>query len=290
MAILAAMESGRKLRKIPECLRRIPSPPHKLYVRGSDLEMLLSRPRLAVVGSRSVTTYGRQVTAELVGRLAEQGIVIISGLALGVDAVAHRAALEAGGLTIAVLPGGVDRPYPATNRRLSEHIVESSGALVSEYPPEAINFKQNFVARNRLVAGLSQAVLITEAAEKSGSLHTARFALEQGKEVLAVPGQITARTSVGANNLLKAGAHLVTDYRDVLHVLGLQAHRTKAAAVRGRNAHEQQLLDLLLQGINDGDQLLIRSGLSASEFGQTLTMLELGGKIRALGANQWGIV
>lgn len=139
-------------------------------------------------------------------------------------------------------------------------------------------FKSHFVARNRLVAGLAQAVIITEAAEKSGSLHTARFALEQGKEVLAVPGNITVPTSVGTNNLLKAGATPVTSYLDVLYALGLEAHHNPVPAVRGRTAHEQQVLELLLQGMSDAQGLLKASQLSVSEFNRVLTMLEIGVK------------
>jgi DNA processing protein len=272
----------------PESLRHIASPPKQLFCLG-NLKELLNKPRLAIVGSRSVTPYGRQATAQLAGQLAEQGVVIISGLALGVDAIAHRAALDAGGPAIAVLPSPVDKIYPATNRPLADKILEQGGAIVSEYNEALYDFKRNFIARNRLVAGLSQAVLITEAAEKSGSLHTARFALEQGKDVLAVPGNINSLTSVGTNNLVKAGATVVTSYLDVLHELGLKAHRTPAREVRGRNAHEQTVLDLLLRGVNDGDHLLKQSKLSISEFNQVMTMLELGGKIRVLGANQWSL-
>jgi DNA processing protein len=275
-------------RSFPECLREIPSPPKWIYYRGA-LSDLLERPRLAIVGSRSVTAYGRHVTEQLAGKLAEQGIVIISGLALGVDAIAHRAALDAGGLALAVLPSSVDKIYPVTNISLAEEILAKGGALVSEYGTDEYAFKQNFIARNRLVAGLAQAVLITEAAEKSGSLHTARFALEQGKDVLAVPGNITVPTSVGTNNLIKAGATPITSYSDVLHALGLRGHATSAREVRGRNRHEQIVLDLLLKGVSDGEQLLKQSGLDPSQFNQVLTMLELGGKIRPLSANQWSL-
>lgn len=273
---------------LPESLREIPSPPKQLYCRGADLSELMARPRVAIVGSRKPTRYGRQVTHELAGKLAERGVVIISGLALGIDGLAHQATLEAGGQAIAVLPGPVNKIYPMTNRPLAEKILRHGGALVSEYAEDLFDFKRNFIARNRLVAGLAQAVLITEAAEKSGSLHTARFALEQGKYVLAVPGDITRQTSVGTNNLLKSGAAPVTSYLDVLHALGLEEHRP-AREVRGRNAHEQAVLDLLLRGVNDGEQLLRQSTLSISEFNQVLTMLELGGQIRSLGANQWSL-
>lgn len=273
----------------PEVLRQIPSPPKQLYWSGATMDELLARPRVAIVGSRRVSTYGRQVTSQLARQLAEQGVVIISGLAMGIDAIGHQSALEAGGLCIAVLPGPLDKIVPATNLRLAERILENGGALASEYASGEVAYKQNFVARNRLVAGLARAVLITEAAEKSGSLHTARFALDQGKDVLAVPGNITSSGSVGTNNLIKRGATPVTSYLDVLHALGLKEHQTVAKEIKGRNAHEQTVLDLLLTGVSDGEDLLVSSGLSTSQFNQVLTMLELGGKIRSLGANQWGI-
>jgi DNA processing protein len=273
----------------PAALLPIASVPSQLFHRGADLTELLKLPRVAIVGSRNVSPYGRQTTLQLATQLAEQGIVIISGLALGVDALAHQAAIEAHGLTIAVLPGSVERFYPATNARLGTAILEAGGAVVSEYPAGTYVYKQNFIARNRLIAGLAQVVVITEAAEKSGSLHTARFALEQGKDVLAVPGNITSPGSVGTNNLIKTGAHPVTSYKDVLYALGLKEHRLATVEVRGRNQHEQRLLDLLLQGVNDGDILLQRSELTISEFNQCLTMLEMSGKIRSLGANQWSL-
>jgi len=279
----------RHCKAFPESLSQIACPPQQLYHRGAPLAELLTRPRLAIVGSRSVSTYGRQVTAQLARELAEQGIVIISGLALGVDAIAHRAALDAGGLTIAVLPSPVNYPYPSSNASLAERIVTQGGALVSEYSDVNFAFNTNFVARNRLVAGLAQAVLITEAAQKSGSLHTARFALEQGKDVLAVPGNITSPVSVGTNNLIKAGATPVTSYLDVLHTLNLKEHRTKPHQALGRTLNEQTVIDLILRGINDGDELLKQSDLSISEFNQVLTMLEIGGKIRALGSNKWAL-
>ena len=273
----------------PEVLRHIPSPPKVLYYSGVPLNDLLKRPRVAIVGSRNVSVYGQRVTTQLAGQLAEQGVVIVSGLALGVDCLAHAAALENGGLAIAVLPGPLERIVPATNRRLARAILEKGGALVSEYAVDAHTYKQNFIARNRLMSGLAQAVLITEAAEKSGSLHTANFALQQGRDVLAVPGSIFNKGSVGTNNLIKTGATPVTSYLDVMHALGFKPHKTHINEVKGRNAHEQTVLDLLLRGVSEGDELLERSRLSTSEFNQVLTMLEVGGKIRPLGSNQWGL-
>ncbi|HVV25891.1 MAG TPA: DNA-processing protein DprA [Candidatus Saccharimonadales bacterium] len=286
--VLTTHSAARPAALFPAALRHIPSPPQRIYFRG-PLNDLMERPRLAVVGSRSISPYGRQITEELAGKLAERGMVIVSGLALGVDAAAHRAALAAGGLTIAVLPGPVDNIYPATNIRLAEDILANGGALVSEYAVAEYSFKQNFIARNRLVAGLAQAVLITEAAKKSGSLHTARFALEQGKDVLAVPGNITSKTSVGTNNLIKAGATPITSYADVLHALGLRDRTARPEQARSRNQHEQIILDLLQKGLSDGEQLLKQSGLTPSEFNQAQTMLELAGKLRPLGANQWSL-
>ncbi len=279
----------KKLTVIPEELRRISVPPKQLFHAGAPLDDLLSRPRVTIVGSRNVSTYGTLVTSQLARQLAEQGIVIISGLALGVDGLAHRAALEANGLAIAVLPAPLDDIVPVSNRHLAVQIIEQGGALVSEYASGQFPAKHNFIARNRLMAGLAQAVLITEAGEKSGSLHTARFALEQGIEVMAVPGPINAPGSVGTNNLIKSGATPVTSYIDVLNALSLEDHVTAAHHIRGRNANEQVVLDLLLRGVNDGEQLLQASDLSTSEFNQVLTMLEIGGQIRSLGANQWAL-
>jgi DNA processing protein len=281
--------NSNKLTHIPKVLQQIPSPPKQLFHAGTDLKSLLCRPRVAIVGSRSVSLYGRQITLQLAGQLSEQGVVIISGLALGVDGLAHQAALAAHGLTIAVLPGPLDNIAPPTHQQLAEQIIAQGGALLSEYPPGEFPAKQNFIARNRLVSGLADALLITEAAEKSGSLHTARFALEQGKEVMAVPGNITSATSVGTNNLLRSGATPVASCNDVLEVLGIANHATPASAVKGRNAHEQRVLDLMLTGLRDGEELLMGSQLTVQEFNQVLIMLELGGKIRSLGYNQWAI-
>jgi DNA processing protein len=271
----------------PNSLGELAQPPKQLFIQSDNWEDLMSRPRVAIIGSRKVSAYGRQVTAKLARELAAQGIVIVSGLALGVDGLAHQAALDAGGLTIAVLPTGLDKIYPASHQNLARKIVEQGGALVTEYEDDADIYKTNFVARNRIVAGLSAAVLITEAALKSGSLHTARFALEQGIDVLAVPGNITSLTSEGTNNLIKSGATPVTSYEDVLHALGLQPQKLNEKRLASANPHEQTLLELLQKGTSDGSSLLAASQMEVGLFNQTLTMLEITGKIRSLGANQW---
>ena len=273
---------------IPKELARIPSPPKQLFQKGQNLADLLEFPRVAIVGSRNISPYGRQVTTRLATDLAERGIVIVSGLALGVDCVAHSAALSVGGKCIAVLPSPLDKITPTSNLQLSKSIIEKGGVLVTEYEEGSEVFKTSFVARNRLVAGLANVVLITEAVQKSGSLHTARFALEQGKDVLAVPGNITSPTSIGTNNLIKAGAASVTSYVDVLHALGLtEGLKARKHTPKGRNEQEQAVIDLLAKGISDGEELRSKSQLEIAEFSQAMTMLEITGKIHSLGSNHW---
>jgi DNA processing protein len=271
----------------PEPLKYIPQPPKQLYVLGNIME-LAQRPVLAVVGSRKVTAYGKHVTTELVGEVARQGVAIVSGLALGVDGLAHQAALEAGGYTVAVMPCSLDQVYPSTHRNLAKRILEQSGALISEYPPGTAPRHNLFIERNRLVSGLAQAILITEAAEKSGTLHTAGFALEQGKTVLAVPGNITSPLSQGTNTLIKSGAIPVTSSQDIFEALGLKLNTTKQE-ITAANAEEAILIQLLQDGITDAAELLIKSELSAPVFNQTLTMMEINGKIAALGAGNWSL-
>jgi DNA processing protein len=269
----------------PNILRNIVDLPEQLYVISNNWVELLSKPWVAIVGSRKITSYGKVVTAQLATDLARAGVVIVSGLALGVDGVAHQAALEAGGLTVAVLAGGLDYIYPGTHRQLARNIVQKGGALASEYPRGEASYKQNFIARNRLVSGLSRAVVITEAAEKSGTLHTARFALEQGRDVFAVPGNITSSTSVVTNNLIKSGAIPVTSGNDILQHLGLAT--VKHRLPKGVTPEEQVILELLQKGVSNTPALIEQSRLSISVFNQTLSMLEITGKIRGLGNNQW---
>lgn len=273
----------------PDKLRQLSDAPTQIYVSGAPLSGWLSLPKVGIVGSRKVSAYGRTVTERLARELAGQGVVIISGLALGVDSIAHSAALDAGGRTVAVLPGPVETIYPRSHEQLGRRIEQNGGTLISEYAAiQKEAFKLNFIARNRIVAALSDVLIITEAAEKSGSLHTARFALELGRDIGAVPGNITSPTSAGCNNLLKTGATPITSTEDVLHMLRLDSKQT-VRQIRGSNEYEQTLLDLLVSGVNDGDELFIKSELPIQIYNQTLTMLEITGKIRSLGANQWAI-
>jgi DNA processing protein len=272
----------------PQKLLTISEPPKGLYNLG-DLKTALDGPTLAVVGSRKVTPYGRQVTDKLVREVAKQGITIISGLALGVDALAHQAALAEQGKTVAVLPSGLDKIYPASHRGLAEDILRSGGALVTEYPAGTEPYPVNFVARNRIVSGLADAVLITEAALKSGTLHTANFALEQGKTVMAVPGNITSDLSAGTNNLIKSGAIPVTEVRDILSAMGLEKMRDRTVKPVGDTEEESLILELLFTGVSDASELLHHTELAPHIFNQSLTMLEIQGKIKPLGAGNWGL-
>lgn len=259
--------------------------PKRLWLCG-DLPTT-RRPSVAIVGTRKPTPYGKEVTYRLSYELASRGIVVISGLALGVDGIAHRAALDAGGTTIAILPTPIESIHPTIHRKLADQIVASGGALISEYSADDGVYKQNFVARNRIVTALSDGVLITEAASRSGTLTTANFALEQGRPVMAVPGNITSLLSAGCNNLLKIGATPITDVSDVLHELGLQNIGEQTELPLAKTKEEDVLLRLMQGGIRDGEMLHQKSGLDAATFSQTMSMLEIENKIRALGANQW---
>lgn len=273
----------------PAILERLSSPPKQLYHKGSPLLELVNKPTVAIIGSRSITPYGEKVTSELASGLSKQGIVIISGLALGVDAAAHKAALSVGGKCLAVLPSSIQNIAPVSNRGLAKKILENGGAIISEYGAMDHTFKQNFIARNRIMAGLADAVLITEATLKSGTMHTARFALEQGIEVMAVPGNKYSSASIGTNNLIKAGATPVTDIEDVMQAMGLEAITGPTRYPKGSNANEQNIIDLIVDGESDGDCLLTASKLAVEDFNRTIIMLEITNKIRALGANRWTI-
>lgn len=205
----------------PDLLAAIFDPPARLYLRGARRE-LLGGPCVAVVGARACSTYGAAVAESVARALAAAGAVVVSGLARGVDAAAHRGALAAGGATLAVLGCGIDRDYPASNAGLARRIAET-GLIVSEYGPGIEPAPWRFPARNRIVAGLSSATVVVEARERSGALITADFALEEGRDVLAVPGPITAATSAGSNALLRLGAAPLLEPADVLSLLGLEA-------------------------------------------------------------------
>ena len=273
----------------PEVLRQLHQPPATLYYLGSRPAEWLAKPKVAIVGSRRASGYGRAITTKLAEALARRGVVIISGLALGIDAEAHRAALAGQGITVAVLPTSLDNIYPASHFQLAQQIIKSGGTLLSEYPSGAIPFKQNFIVRNRIVAGLADVLLITEAAVTSGTMHTARFALEQGITVMAVPGNITSPGSEGCNNLIKSGAVPVTDVADVCFALGIKDEPVEIADDPHISRSEQRILQLLKDGVVDQEQLALAAKLDAPSLSSALTMLELAGKIRPLGGGNWSL-
>jgi len=264
-------------------LRSIDHAPHVLYVRGTLSEA--DNWSLAVVGTRSVSAYGRQVTHQLVTELVSAGLTIISGLARGADAEAHQAAIDAGGRTIALLPCGLDAIYPPENRKLAEAI-SHRGALISLFalgvPPES----GYFAPRNRVMSGMSRGVLVTEAGIKSGALVTAQYALEQGREVFAVPGNITARGSSGTNLLIQEGAHPVLEAKDVLDILDIE-YVAEYVDVRRTlptlNDKERRVLEHLSDNPCHIDEVVRVSGITSSEVSSALMTLQLKGLVREVG-------
>lgn len=242
---------------------------------------------VAIVGTRKPTPYGKEVGHMLAYELAKRGVVIISGLAFGIDAIAHKGALEAGGITLAVLANGLPAIYPSAHKALATQIVEGNGALLSEYKQGTDARPYQFLERNRIVSGLSDALIIIEAAARSGTLNTATHALEQGKEIFVVPGNITSPLSAGCNSLLKQGAHPVTCVEDIFEVIAPHLLQPQSVLPLGATPQETALIQLLQQGIRDGDALQQTSRLTVPEFSQTLTILEINGIVRSLGGNQW---
>ena len=282
--------------RYPSRLAQVPDAPATLHVRGAlvDADALA----VAIVGSRRATPYGLEVAETLAADLAARGVTVVSGLARGIDSAAHRGALRVGGRTLAVLGSGVDVIYPPENRRLAAEIAER-GALLSQFAPGTPPLPQNFPTRNQVIAAMSLAVVVVEAAEKSGSLITARLAAELGREVLAVPGRITAPESRGANRLIQDGAHVAMGWEDVVAVL---PERWKACIVPDRvlaadlaakgdagasnpahlGAAGSQVLRLLGEDPIDIDHVIERSGLGAGRVSAALLELELEGRVRQI--------
>ncbi len=256
----------------PPLLSELHDPPATLFLRGAAEAVLA--PGVAVVGARSCSAYGAQVARSLARDLASAGLVVVSGLARGVDGEAHRGALEGGGRTVAVLGCGIDRDYPRSHTELARRIV-SSGAVVSEYPPGVEPAPWRFPARNRIIAGLSLATVVVEARERSGALITADFALELGRDVFAVPGEITSGLSTGTNDLLRQGAAPLTSVRDVLEALGIEPEPAEGASSVSDSA--LAVLSILGDGACGVDELTRATGLSSAEVAAALVELELGG-------------
>jgi DNA processing protein len=256
--------------RLPPLLRAIHDPPACLYVRGEAPDDALERPAVAVVGARACSGYGALVARMLGNELAAAGLIVVSGLARGIDGEAHRGALAAGGVTVAVLGCGADRDYPAAHARLAAEI-RAHGLVASEYPAGTEPAPWRFPARNRIIAGLCAATVVVEARERSGALITADFALEEGREVLAVPGEITSPLSAGTNALLRLGATPVTSAQDVLEAFGLTQAARKTPAVDGAAASVLAALPAT------ADELVRTTSLDAAAIAGALTELELAG-------------
>lgn len=266
----------------PARLREIDQPPPVLYLRGEYLPDDVFA--VAIVGTRRVTPYGRQVTEEIASFLAANGITVVSGLARGVDAVAHTAALKAGGRTIGVLGSGVDRIYPPEHRALAEQMMER-GAVVSDYAPGTPPDASNFPPRNRIISGLSLAVVVIEAGETSGALITAEFAAEQGREIFAVPGSILAPQSKGTNKLIQNGAQPLLTASDLMQALNLtrMGEHKAARKILPSDEVEAKLLAALGEQPVHVDELGNQTGLPIEKVSATLTLMELKGMVRQVG-------
>jgi DNA processing protein len=269
------MSAPRRIRRrdgaYPALLAAIHDPPPELFIRGHGENAILSRPAVAVVGARACSSYGRSVARSLARELAASGLVVVSGMARGIDGEAHRGALDAGGVTIAVLGCGIDRDYPAAHAELGRRICEH-GLVVSEYEPGIEPAPWRFPARNRIIAGLCRATVVVEARERSGALITADFALEEGRDVLAVPGEITSALSDGTNALLRLGAGPVTCAGDVLELFDLAPAARKLVSL---GPAAESLLERLRDQALTADELVRSSGLDPAQSSAALMELEL---------------
>ena len=276
----------------PKSLFEIPDPPPFLYVRG---ELHCHETAVAIVGSRRATAYGLQATARLAEALAAHGVTVISGMARGVDTAAHKGALAANGRTIGVLGCGIDKVYPPENRKLFQEMAEKGG-LISEFPLGTLPLAENFPRRNRIISGLSRGVLVVEAAEKSGSLITAQYALEQGRDVFAVPGNISFATSRGSNRLIKQGAKLVDCVEDILEELPGFAEMPENAGQQPSAARsfsltpkEAAIYEVLARSPLHIDDIIAQTELTAGEVSSMLLHLELKGAVIALPGTHYSI-
>ncbi len=311
-----------------EVLEPIALKPKTLYFYGRMPENVSKNgknvrpPAVAIVGSRHNTRYGEEVAYRLAYELGERGVVVVSGLAYGIDSIGHRGCLDAGGTTVAVLGTPIDKIYPRNHLSLAAEILEKNGAILSEYAPSdenlgflapseylddsgrrKINPALSFLQRNRLISGLSDIVVVVEAAERSGSLNTATHALAQGKTVFAVPGNITSPYSQGCNKLIQQGALPYTEPADVLRELFPEDFVKKSAKSRksgkssksgenllsGDTEAETNILNALAGGLRSGEEIMAAAALSPELFNQTITLLEIKTRVRALGMNNWAL-
>ena len=284
-----------------EVLDSIALKPKTLYFCGEIPENVLKngknrRPKtVAIVGSRHNTKYGEEVAYKLAYELAKHSVIIVSGLAYGIDSIGHRGCLDAGGVTVAVLGTAINQIYPKNHLALAKEILAKNGAIISEYAPDThTDARYSFLERNRLISGLSDIVVVVEAAERSGSLNTATHALEQGKEVFAVPGNITNPYSQGCNKLIRQGAFPYTEPDDILRelfpddYLKKQKHLKKAHLI-GDTDVETLILQALASGLRSGEEIMDATHLPPEVFNEIATILEIKSRIHSLGGNNWAL-
>lgn len=272
----------------PDQLKEISSAPALIYVRG---KLIKDETCIAIIGSRKISPYGVQVASQLAHELAKIGITVVSGMALGTDAVAHRECLKLKKRTIAILGGGIDDKsiYPATNRQIANEIA-ATGALLCEYPIGTPPLKQHFPARNRIISGLSRGILVIEAAESSGALITVKFALEQNREIFAIPGNIFSKNSMGTNNLIKLGAKLVTNIDDILEELDanyLRKRSTKPEIIPDSEEEAEVLKNLTFDTPIHVDHLSRNTKMHISALTSLLTLMEIKGKVKNIGGMKY---
>lgn len=275
----------------PRYLREVPAPPPVLYVAGEILEQ--DQWAVAVVGTRRLSPYGRQMTRELVTGLVRSNITIVSGLARGIDGIGHKTAVEMGGRTLAVLGSGIDCLYPPEHRGLARRIIKQrQGAIISDYPLGTQPDAKNFPPRNRIISGLALGVLVIEAGDRSGALITANFALEQNREVFAVPGNVTSRSSVGTNRLIQQGAKLVTGPEDILEELNLMMAPQQMVVQMAvpESDEEATLLKHMSRQPSHVDELCRASGMNSATVSSTLAIMELKGMVQQVGGMRYVLV
>lgn len=270
----------------PQLLLETPDCPALLYIKGDPT--CLSAPSLGVVGSRKYSNYGKTNAQKFSRESIQGGLNIISGLALGIDAIAHREALDSNGITVGVLGCGLDQIYPTSNAILANEMINKGGAVISEFPPNTPPYKQNFPLRNRIIAGLSLGVLVIEAAEKSGALITAYTALDYNREVFAIPGNIDSEASKGTNQLIQKGAKLVTEIDDIFDELNV---KTKKQEIRAKEilpeSEEEKLLMEILKEEKNIDQIIVQSKLNIIALNSTLSLMEMKGIIENIGGGRY---
>jgi DNA processing protein len=272
----------------PKKLREIKDPPKILYYLG---EIKSEENCLAIVGARKCTNYGKEIAYRIASDLAEAGLTIVSGFAPGIDTVAHKAAIDKGKRTIAVLGTGLDEKsiYPKSNLKLIDKILENGGAIISEFEPGTHGTKYTFPQRNRIISGLSLGVLVVEAKMNSGALITAKYAKEQKRKIFAVPGSIFSQTSKGCHFLIKNGAKLVESAEDVLEELGIRKKEVGRKEIKGKTPEENLILEVLKEGASDVEKIIEKTKLPPSKVASILSILEIEGKIKNLGGNIYAI-